>query len=160
MSETQQQQFALQRIYLRDASFEAPNVPATFRKSWKPEIKLDLGSVVRPLEDGQYEVTLKATVTAKLEDETAFLVELEQCGLFIARNIPEQQMGPVLCIMCPNMLFPYLRESVDSMVIKGGFPALMLAPVNFEALYHKKMQEVQQAQQQQGAAEGSEQPTH
>ncbi len=160
MSENQQQQFALQRIYLRDASFEAPNLPETFRKAWKPEIKLDLGSVVRPLEEGQYEVTLKATVTAKLEDETAFLVELEQCGLFVARNIPEQQMGPVLGIMCPNMLFPYLRESVDSMVIKGGFPALMLAPVNFEALYHKKMQEVQQAQQQQGSAEGSEQPTH
>ena len=159
MSEAPQQQFALQRIYLRDASFEAPNVPETFRKSWKPEIKLDLGSVVRPLEDGQYEVTLKATVTAKIEDDTAFLVELEQCGLFVARNIPEQQMGPVLGIMCPNMLFPYLRENVDSLVIKGGFPALMLAPVNFEALYHKKMQEMQ-AQQQQGAGEGSEPSTH
>ncbi|HBS42194.1 MAG TPA: protein-export chaperone SecB [Oceanospirillales bacterium] len=156
MSENQQQQFALQRIYLRDASFEAPNLPDTFRKAWKPEIKLDLGSVVKTLEEGQFEVTLKATVTAKLEDETAFLVELEQCGLFIARNIPEQQMGPVLGIMCPNMLFPYLRENVDSLVIKGGFPALMLAPVNFEALYHKKMQEVQQAQQQQGDAEAEQ----
>jgi len=146
-----QPQFALQRMYIKDASFEAPNAPASFTKEWKPEIKLDLNSGARKLDEQHYEVTVKVTVTAKNAEETAFLVEIEQAGLFTMANIPEEQLKPMLGAMCPNILFPYLREAIDGMVIKGGLPALMLAPVNFAALYQQRVQ-----QEQQKAAEQTE----
>ena len=146
-----QPQFALQRMYIKDASFEAPNAPASFTKEWKPEIKLDLNSGARKLDEQHYEVTVKVTVTAKNADETAFLVEIEQAGLFTMASIPEEQLKPMLGAMCPNILFPYLREAIDGMVVKGGFPALMLAPVNFDALYQQRVQ-----QEQQKAAEQTE----
>ena len=157
MADNQQPQFALQRIYIKDASFEASNSPQAFTKEWKPEVKLDLNSGARKLDDNHYEVFVKVTVTATNADETAFLVELVQAGLFTMANIPEAQMKPMLGAMCPNILFPYLRESIDSMVVKGGFPALMLAPINFDALYQQKLaQEAPQA----AAAETSEETTH
>ncbi len=137
MAENQQPQFALQRLYIKDASFEAPNSPMAFTKEWQPEIKLD---------DSHYEVFIKVTVTATNADETAFLVELVQAGLFAMVNIPEEQMKPMLGAMCPNILFPYLRESIDSLVVKSGFPALMLAPINFDALYQQRA--AQEAAQQ------------
>ncbi|MAY15299.1 MULTISPECIES: protein-export chaperone SecB [Oceanospirillaceae] len=155
MADNQQPQFALQRIYIKDASFEAPNAPQAFTKEWKPEIKLDLNSGARKLDDNHYEVSVKVTVTATNDGETAFLVELVQAGLFAMVNIPEQQLKPMLGAMCPNILFPYLRESIDSLVVKGGFPALMLAPINFDALFQQRMQ--QEAQQAQ--AESAEQET-
>ena len=139
MSETQQPQFGLQRIYVKDVSFEAPNTPQAFTKEWKPEIKLDLNSGARKLDDNHYEVFIKVTITAVNAGETAFLVELVQGGLFAFVNIPEQQMQPMLGALCPNILFPYVRESVDALVVKGGFPALMLSPINFEALYQQRM---------------------
>jgi len=141
-----QAQFALQRIYTKDVSFEAPNAPAAFTKEWKPEIKLDLNSGARKLDEQHYEVTIKVTITATNAEETAFLVELEQAGLFTIANVPEEQLKPMLGAMCPNILFPYLRESVDSLVVKGGFPALMLAPINFDALYQQRLMQEQQAQ--------------
>ena len=155
MADNQQPQFALQRIYIKDASFEAPNAPQAFTKEWKPEIKLDLNSGARKLDDNHYEVSVKVTVTATNDGETAFLVELVQAGLFAMVNIPEQQLKPMLGAMCPNILFPYLRGSIDSLVVKGGFPALMLAPINFDALFQQRMQ--QEAQQAQ--AESAEQET-
>jgi len=155
MAENQQPQFALQRIYIKDASFEAPNAPQVFTKEWKPEIKLDLNSGARKLDDSHYEVFVKVTITATNDGETGFLVELVQAGLFTMANIPEQQLKPMLGAMCPNILFPYLRESVDSLVVKGGFPALMLAPINFDGLYQQRMQ-----QEASAAAEKAEQPTH
>lgn len=151
-----QAQFALQRIYIKDASFEAPNAPASFTKEWKPEIKLDLNSGARKLDEQHFEVSVKVTVTATNADETAFLVELEQAGLFTMANIPEEQLKPMLGAMCPNILFPYLRESIDSLVVKGGFPALMLAPVNFDALYQQRLQQEQQKAAEQAQTEGSE----
>ena len=154
MSEAPQAQFALQRIYIKDVSFEAPNSPAAFTKQWKPEVKLDLNTNGRKVDEQHYEVSVKITVTAKNEGETAFLVELVQCGLFAAVNIPEQQLAPMLGAMCPNILFPYLRENIDNLVVKGGFPALMLAPINFDALYQKKVMEAQAAAQ----GEAAEQP--
>jgi len=141
MSENQQPQFALQRVYIKDASIEVPGAPVIFTKEWKPEIKLDLNSGARRVDDKHFEVQVKATVTAKLGEDTAFLVEVMQAGLFLADNIPEEQLKPMLGAMCPNILFPYLRESVDSLVVKGGFPALMLAPINFDALYQQRMQQ-------------------
>jgi len=149
-----QAQFALQRIYTKDVSFEAPNAPAAFTKEWKPEIKLDLNSGARKLDEQHYEVTIKVTITATNAEETAFLVELEQAGLFTIANVPEEQLKPMLGAMCPNILFPYLRESVDSLVVKGGFPALMLAPINFDALYQQRLMQEQQAQAEK--AESSE----
>ena len=146
MAEENQAQFALQRIYTKDVSFEAPNAPAAFTKEWKPEIKLDLNSGARKLDEQHFEVTIKVTITATNAEETAFLVELEQAGLFTISNIPEEQLQPMLGAMCPNILFPYLRESVDSLVVKGGFPALMLAPINFDALYQQRVMQEQQAQ--------------
>lgn len=154
MAEENQAQFALQRIYTKDVSFEAPNAPAAFTKEWKPEIKLDLNSGARKLDEQHFEVTIKVTITATNAEETAFLVELEQAGLFTIANIPEEQLQPMLGAMCPNILFPYLRESVDALVVKGGFPALMLAPINFDALYQQRLMQEQQAQAEQ--SEGSE----
>lgn len=154
MAEEHQPQFALQRIYTKDVSFEAPNAPAAFTKEWQPEIKLDLNSGARKLDEQHFEVTIKVTITATNAEETAFLVELEQAGLFTIANIPEEQLQPMLGAMCPNILFPYLRESVDSLVVKGGFPALMLAPINFDALYQQRLMQEQQAQAEQ--SEGSE----
>ncbi|MFK4751505.1 MULTISPECIES: protein-export chaperone SecB [Oceanospirillaceae] len=157
MSENQQPQFALQRVYVKDASIEVPNAPIVFTKEWKPEIKLDLNTGARRVDDSHFEVFVKVTATAKLaDDETAFLVEVMQCGLFLADNIPEEQLKPMMGAMCPNILFPYLRESVDGLVLKGGFPALMLAPINFDALFAQRMQQ----EAEQAAAETAPEATH
>ncbi|MFY9178470.1 MAG: protein-export chaperone SecB [Venatoribacter sp.] len=142
----QQPQFAIQRVYIKDASFEAPNTPQAFTKEWKPEIKLDLNTAARQLNEQTYEVTVKVTITATNEGENAFLVEVVQAGLFTLANIPQEQIRPMLGAMCPNILFPYLRESIDGFVLKGGFPALMLAPINFDAIYQQRI--AQEAQEQ------------
>lgn len=148
----EQPQFAIQRVYIKDASFEAPNTPQVFTKEWKPEIKLDLNTAARQLNEETYEVTVKVTVTATNEDENAFLVEVVQAGLFTLANIPQEQVRPMLGAMCPNILFPYLRESIDSFVLKGGFPALMLAPINFDAIYQQRIaQEAQEESKNQTA---------
>lgn len=130
--------FALQRIYVKDASFESPSSPVVFTKAWKPKMHVDLNTRSQPVGENSYEVTLTVTVTAKLdEDETAFLVEVQQAGLFVAEGIEGEALRQLLGIACPNMLFPYVRESVDALAVKGGFPALALQPVNFEALYRQ-----------------------
>lgn len=149
MADNQQSQFALQRIYLKDASLEVPNAPQVFAKEWKPEVQIDLNTSARKLDEQHYEVIVKVTATASNGGENAFLVELVQAGLFALINIPAEQIRPMLGAMCPNILFPYLRESLDNLVVKGGFPALMLAPINFDALYQQRLaQEQEQAQAQ------------
>lgn len=133
-----QAKFALQRIYTKDVSFESPASPVIFTKAWKPKIQVDLNTRSKAVADNTFEVVLTVTITAKLEDdETAFLVEIHQAGLFVAEGIEGEQLRQLLGIACPNMLFPYLREAVDALVVKGGFPALALQPVNFEALYRQ-----------------------
>ena len=133
-----QAKFALQRIYTKDVSFESPASPVIFTKAWKPKIQVDLNTRSKAVSENTFEVILTVTITAKLEDdETAFLVEIHQAGLFVAEGIEGEQLRQLLGIACPNMLFPYLREAVDSLVVKGGFPALALQPVNFEALYRQ-----------------------
>lgn len=147
MADNPQPQFGLQRVYLKDVSFEAPNSPKVFSQEWKPEIKLDLNTGAKQLDEQHYEVSIKMTLTATQAEETVFLVEIEQAGLFAMINIPAEQVRPMLGAMCPNMLFPYLRENIDSLVVKGGFPALMLSPINFDALYQQRLaQEAQAAQ--------------
>lgn len=148
MSEQQQPQFALQRFYVKDSSFESPNAPASFQKQWKPEVKLDLNSRSQKLADDTYEVEVKVTATAENDGETAFLVEVVQGGIFHIKGVEGDQLKHMLGAFCPNILFPYVRETVDQLVTKGSFPALMLAPINFDALYQQSQaQQAQQAQQ-------------
>lgn len=143
MSENEQQ-FAVQRLYIKDVSFESPQGVAIFAKKWAPEIKVDLGSKNTKVADDQYEVVLSVTITAKVEGEVAFLIEVQQAGLFLVKGLDEEQLRRALGIMCPNLLFPYVREAIDSLAVKGGFPAIGLQPVNFEALYVQAMQRAQE----------------
>ncbi len=131
----QQPKFALQRIYLKDLSFESPNAPATFQQEWKPQVNMDLNTENKQLNENQWEVVLTLTINAKVADKSAFLVEVQQAGVFMIEGLSPQQLAQTLGAFCPNLLFPYARETVDAMVVKGSFPALMLQPVNFDAIY-------------------------
>ena len=143
-NEQAQPHFSVQRLYLKDASFEAPGSPALFAKEWTPEVGLDLNTRTTKVNDDHFEVVLTLTVTAKTAGETAFLIEVQQAGLFQIRNIEGQGLQHTLGAFCPTILFPYAREVVDNMANKGSFPPLMLAPVNFEALFAEQMQQQQQ----------------
>ncbi len=143
----QQQQFAIQKIYLKDMSYEAPNVPHCFTQPWKPEMNINLSWEVNPLSEDQHEVVLSITVTAKLEEKTAFLVEVQQAGIFTAKGFANEELSPLLGSYCPNLLFPFAREAISDLVAKGGFPQMLLAPVNFEALYAQRLQEQQEKKQ-------------
>ena len=145
---TQERQFSIQRIYTKDISFETPNTPEIFMQEWKPQVNVNLNNAVKDLGEGNLEVALTVTVTAKIEDKTAFLVEVTQAGIFLARGIPEEEMGPLLGVYCPNVLFPYVRETVSDLITRGSFPQFLLAPVNFEALYAQQMQQQQQSAEQ------------
>ena len=153
MAEQQQQQFAVQRLYVKDVSFEAPQGAAVFTKQWQPEVQVDLNTKNSKVADDQYEVVLTVTITAKLEGEVAFLIEAQQAGLFLVKGLDEEQLRRALGIMSPNLLFPYVREVIDSMAIKGGFPAIGLQPVNFEALFMQAQQQAQQQAEQAAPAE-------
>lgn len=137
MSEqTQEQTFVLQRIYLKDVSFESPKAPEAFLQQWKPQINLEINTNNKRIGDDNFEVTLSVTVTAKnQEDEVLYLVEVQQSGIFTISGMDDAALGQTLASFCPNLLFPYAREAVDNIVVKGSFPALMLAPVNFDAIY-------------------------
>lgn len=139
--EAAQPGFAIEKLYIKDASIEVPNAPAIFTERTAPQINVELGNSANKLEDGVYEVAIKVTVTAKVEDNTAFLVEVTQAGVFAIRNIPEDNLEMVLAITCPNILFPYAREAVSDMVTRAGFMPVLLNPINFEALYAQQQQE-------------------
>lgn len=144
--------FTIQRIYVKDISFETPNAPAIFKEEWKPEVNVDLQTKTDTLEDSTYEVILHLTVTVKMAEKTAFLVEVHQAGIFTLKGFPEQQLGHALGSMCPNILYPYARETISDMVTRGGFPQLLLAPVNFDALY---LQHLEQQKKEGGSATGT-----
>ncbi|MFT6084926.1 MAG: preprotein translocase subunit SecB [Glaciecola sp.] len=133
-------QFSVQRIYTRDISFETPNSPAIFQKEWKPEVKLDIDTRTSEIESNLYEVVLSVTVTASLGEDTAFLCEVQQAGIFALGDMPDQNKAHTLGSFCPNMLFPYAREAVSNLVNRGTFPPLNLAPVNFDAIFAAYMQ--------------------
>ncbi|MCU5773548.1 protein-export chaperone SecB [Erwiniaceae bacterium BAC15a-03b] len=141
--------FQIQRIYTKDISFEAPNAPQVFQKEWEPEVKLDLDTASSQLADGVFEVVLRVTVTATVEEDSAFLCEVQQAGIFSISGIDGNQMAHCLGAYCPNILFPYARECITSLVSRGTFPQLNLAPVNFDALFMNYLQ-------QQGEGEGAE----
>lgn len=136
--------FGISRIYTKDISFETPNSPAIFTEEGKPTFNMNIGSEVKPLSNHQYEVVINLTVTCKVNDKTAFLVEVKQAGIFRISGFSEQEMGPMLGAYCPNLLFPYIREVVSDLVSKGSFPQLLLTPVNFDALYAQHVQRLQQ----------------
>lgn len=136
-------QFAIQRIYVKDMSFETPNSPEIFTKEWTPDVKLDLDNKSTKIDEGVYEAVLQLTVTATVGDQTAFLCEVQQAGIFTISNMEEGQLAHVLGAVCPNTLFPYAREAVSNLVNRGTFPALNLAPVNFDALFAQYVQRAQ-----------------
>lgn len=135
-----QQQFQIQRIFLKDLSFESPLGAEVFTKQQKPAMNQELSSSTRKVDDTHFEVTLKITITAKLDDKTVFLVEIQQAGLFYMAGIEEKDVHRILNTMCLQIIFPYARETVDSVLGKGTFPPVMLAPVNFDAMYAQAMQ--------------------
>ncbi len=139
--EQQGPQFAIQRIFVKDASLETPNSPQIFTQQWQPEINLEMNTQTQALADNIFEVVLTLTVTAKNGEDTAFLVEVQQGGIFLVDGMNEAEKGHALGAFCPNVLFPYARETVDALVTKASFPPLMLAPVNFDALYAQQLQQ-------------------
>ena len=142
VSESVQVQLRIERLYMKDASFESPGAPSIFTQQFQPEMKVDINTSVNSLGDSRHEVVLSATVNAMRSDEKhAYIVEVQQAGIFVIEGAEGQTLRQVLGIACPNTLFPYLRETLDSLVTKGGFPPLQLAPVNFEMLYAEAMRQ-------------------
>ncbi len=135
------QNLAIQKIYTKDVSFESPNSPFGFQDEWKPEISVDLNTDGQTLENNHYEVILKVTVTATNNNKTVFLAEAHQAGVFHLTGFSEEQRNFILGSYCPGTLFPYAREVISSLVTDGGYPPVILAPVNFEALYHEHQQQ-------------------
>jgi len=136
MNEVTSPEMNIQRIYLKDASFESPRSPQVFRQGWKPRVNLEINSKYTPLEEDLYEVVLVITASVKSEnEETLYLVEVHQAGIFLIRGFSDPDRLKTLGSYCPSHLFPYARETIDSLVVKGSFPPLSLAPVNFEAIY-------------------------
>ncbi len=143
--EAKQGEFAPQKIYIKDLSFETPHSPDIFTKEWKPEVNMNLSSEAKPIGEKLYEVVLTVTVTVTIEEETAYLVEAHQAGIFHIDGFPEEIIGRMVATVCPNILFPFAREHVADLITRGGFPQLLLAPVNFEALYQQQQMQEQSA---------------
>lgn len=146
-------QFQLQRIYLKDLSFEAPLGVEAFKQQWQPKVGQELHTAVNQMENNQYEVILKITVNVTLGDKTAFLVEVQQAGLFVVAGVEGPQLAHVVNTLCPQILFPYAREVIDNCAIKGNFPALALPPINFEMLFARAVDEARKANSDKTAGE-------
>ena len=149
MSEAPQPTFGIERIYLKDLSVEVPNAPEVFTQPEAPGMEVSINSAAREIQAGQFEVVLTVTITAKVRDKTIFLVEAAQAGVFQIRNVPQQDMGPLLGIACPNTLFPYVRETISAVTSRAGFQPVVLSPMSFEGIYQQQMQQLQQQQQPQ-----------
>jgi protein-export chaperone SecB len=127
--------FSVQRIYVKDSSFEAPDTPDSFRRPYQPQINFTINNRSKKIEEGIFEVVLRLTADVKQDNKTVFLVEVQQAGVFEVAGLEGERLEQVLSITCPSILFPYGREAIDALVTKGSFPPLMLAPINFEAVY-------------------------
>lgn len=145
MSEQQQPVFSIEKIYVKDLSVELPNAPQCFLERDAAQIDVQLGSSSTTIGEGTFEVSLTATITAKVGDKTQFLVEVAQAGIFLIRNVPDADIEPIVAVACPNILFPYVREAVSDCVTRAGFPPVLLAPVNFEAVYRQRVEAAQGA---------------
>ena len=151
-----QVQLRIERLYLKDASFESPGTPSIFaEQQWRPKTQVDINTRANSLGDHRHEGVLTATVTStRDEDKVAFVVEVQYAGIFVIEGASDPELQQVLGIACPNALFPYVRENLDNLVVRGGFPALHLAPVNFEVLFAQALQQARQKQVEAGL------PTH
>jgi preprotein translocase subunit SecB len=138
--------FTIERIYVKDLSLENPSSPKSFLLQESPQIEVSLQTRGEPVGEGIFESVLTVTVTAKVGEQTIFLVEVAQAGIFQIRNVPEQDMQPILGVHCPSILFPYARENVSNAIIRAGYPPVHLAPINFDALYAQQLQQMQAAQ--------------
>lgn len=142
----QQPVFQIQRVYLKEASLEQPNSPSILLEQEQPSVDIQLGMESKPVAEGVFEVSVTATVHTKIKDKTVFLVEVKQAGIFEVRNLAQEQLGQILGIACPQIVYPYLRGNVADLIQRGGFPPVHLSEINFQAMYE---------QQQQQAGEGS-----
>jgi preprotein translocase subunit SecB len=140
----EQATFQIEKIYAKDASLEIPNAPQVFMEQGSPQLEVQIGTEIQNFAENMFEVTVSATVTAKSGDKTVFLAEAVQGGIFSIRNVPAQEMDPLLSIGCPTIIFPYLRETISDLITRGGFPPVLLSPVSFEALYVQRQQQAQQ----------------
>ncbi|WP_295856132.1 protein-export chaperone SecB [uncultured Xylophilus sp.] len=138
MSDVQDPVFQIQRVYLKDLSLEQPNSPAILLEQDQPSVDIQLGVDATPVADGIFEVSVTATVQTKIQDKTVFLVEAKQAGIFEIRNLPEEQVGQLLGIACPQIVYPYLRGNVADVIQRGGFPPVHLAEINFQAMYEQQ----------------------
>jgi preprotein translocase subunit SecB len=138
MADTDTPVFQIQRIYLKEASLEQPNSPAVLLEQEQPTVDIQLGVDAQPVADGVFEVRVTATVTTKIKDKTVFLVEAKQAGIFEIRNLPDEQMGPIMGIACPQIVYPYLRGNVADLIQRAGFPPVHLAEINFQAMYEQQ----------------------
>jgi preprotein translocase subunit SecB len=137
-----QPNFVIQRIYIKDISFEAPNTPQVFLDEWKPQMEVEIQNRSLQIGTDTHEVVLRIAVTTKINDKVAFLIEVQQAGIFSVHGATNEQLGPIIGSYCPSILFPYAREAIASLSMNGGFPPIHLAPVNFDAAYHQHMQQV------------------
>lgn len=142
----EEQKFEIQKIFIKDASFESPSSPEIFREKWQPKTDIHLAAQNVKITDELYEVTLDVTVTSSQDECTAFLVEIKQSGVFLIKNFPQDQLGHLIGSYCPSTLFPFAREAISDLVTKGGFPPLLLSPVNFDALYQQQLAKLKEQQ--------------
>lgn len=145
MAEQPEQKFEIQKVYIKDLSFETPNSPKIFTDKWNPKTDVHIQTENDKLDEKIYEVVITVTVTATQDETTAFLVEVKQAGIFFIENFPEEHHKQLLGSYCPNILFPFARECVTELVTKGGFPQLLLNPVNFDALYQQHLNAVKES---------------
>jgi preprotein translocase subunit SecB len=130
--------FQIQRVYLKEASLEQPNSPAILLEQEQPSVDIQIGIEAKPVADGVFEVAVTATVQTKIKEKTVFLVEVKQAGIFEIRNLPQEQMGPIMGIACPQIVYPYLRSNVADLIQRAGFPPVHLAEINFQAMYEQQ----------------------
>lgn len=136
--------FSIEKIYVKDLSLEVPNAPHCFLERDPAEISLQMQTGGEAVGEGIFNVVLTLTVTAKIGDKTQFLIEAAQAGIFQIRNVPNEELEPIIAVACPNILFPYARETVSDAVTRAGFPPVLLAPVNFESIYRERLMQQQQ----------------
>ncbi len=158
--EAPQQLFEIQRIYLKDSSFESPVSPAVFIKPFNPDSNVELHSNTNKLGENLYEVELSITLTVKSDNEVAYLVEVKQAGVFSAKGYSDEQMGHMLGSYCPNLIYPFAREVISDLVVKGGFPQMLLAPINFDALYAQHLNDQKKPGQKDPQDQPEEQTKH
>ena len=139
------QQIKTEKVYLKDVSFETPNSPQIFGVDWKPELTIDFGSAFQAVGEDHYEIILTLTVTAKVEDKTAYLAEVHQAGIFLIQGLEQEKLQHALNVPCLRLIYPYAGAAVSDLVSKGGFPQLVLSPVSFENIYRQRLQQAQEA---------------